>query len=81
MVNGLSVVHLREHLVMRSSSVLSVEPGERGLKGVLLRVEALELQDPEPLGNSLQPWRVSKGTKKLAVARLLLIGALSSQHV
>ena len=49
MVGNLSVILLLEDLAMRSSMVLGVDPGGRGLKDVLVGVGALLLQDPVPV--------------------------------
>ena len=61
-------------LAMRFSLLLSVDVEVRRLKGVLLEVEALLLQDPLPVDRQ-QPREVLRGLGELAMARLLHLGS------
>ena len=56
------------------SLLLSVDLRVWGLKGILLEVEALLLQDPLPV-NRQQPREVLRGLGELAMARLPHLGS------
>ena len=58
----------------RFSLLLSVGLRARGLKGDLLEVEALLLQDPLPVDRQ-QPREVLRGLGELATERLLHLGS------
>ena len=63
----------------RLSLLLSVDLGVRGLKGVLLEVKALLLQDPLPVERQ-QPQEVLRGLGELATARLPHLGRQYTPH-
>ena len=56
---GLSLMVSRGPILMKSLLARLGDLVVLGVKGALIQVEALQLQDPAPLGHSLQPWVVS----------------------
>ena len=67
MRGDLSVILLPNDLAIRFSLVLHVLLGEQGLKGILVGVEALLLQDPLPVDHQ-QPQGILRRLRELVVA-------------